>query len=119
MNRNLIIGSVLSAVFLLLAAVSFVWTPFDIQTLDIPNKLKSPSGANLLGTDHFGRDILSMIMMGARTSIAVALVAVLAFEPWRGVRHGYRSGWWPVFGLLAVLVSTAALYVLGRGLLPV
>ena len=44
--------------------------------MDIPNRLLTPGGAHLLGTDHFGRDILSMIMMGARTSIAVALVAV-------------------------------------------
>jgi len=76
MNRNLIIGTALTALFLILAAVSFVWTPYDIEALDIPNKLQSPNGGNLLGTDHFGRDILSMIMMGARTSIAVALLAV-------------------------------------------
>ncbi len=76
MSRNLIIGTVLTLVFIALAAVSFIWTPADIETLDIPNKLQGPGGANLLGTDHFGRDILSMIMMGARTSIAVALVAV-------------------------------------------
>ena len=76
MNRNLIIGTALTAVFILLACVSFLWTPHDIEALDIPNKLKPPGGENLLGTDHFGRDILSMIMMGARTSIAVALVAV-------------------------------------------
>ena len=76
MNRNLIIGTALTVLFLILAAVSFVWTPYDIEALDIPNKLQSPNGGNLLGTDHFGRDILSMIMMGARTSIAVALLAV-------------------------------------------
>ena len=76
MNRGLIIGLCLSLFFLGLAAVSFIWTPFDIETLDIPNKLQGPGGLNLLGTDHFGRDILSMIMMGARTSIAVALLAV-------------------------------------------
>jgi len=76
MNRNLIIGAVLSTVFVLLATLSFIWTPYDIETLDIPNRLQTPTNANLLGTDHFGRDILSMIMMGARTSIAVALVAV-------------------------------------------
>lgn len=76
MNRNLIIGTALTLFFIALAAVSFIWTPADIETLDIPNKLQTPSAANLLGTDHFGRDILSMIMMGARTSIAVALVAV-------------------------------------------
>jgi peptide/nickel transport system permease protein len=53
-----------------------VWTPYDIEIFDIPNKLKSPNLSNWLGTDQFGRDILSMIMMGARTSIAVALLAV-------------------------------------------
>ncbi|MEL6685394.1 MAG: ABC transporter permease, partial [Pseudomonadota bacterium] len=68
MSRNLIIGTALTLVFIVLAAVSFIWTPADIETLDIPNKLQGPSAANLLGTDHFGRDILSMIMMGARTS---------------------------------------------------
>ena len=76
MSRNLIIGSALSALFVALAVISFLWTPYDIETLDIPNKLQSPSALNLLGTDQFGRDILSMSMMGARTSIAVALLAV-------------------------------------------
>ncbi len=76
MNKSFVIGAGLSVVFLLLALLSFVWTPYDIETLDIPNKLQGLSGSHLLGTDHFGRDILSMIMMGARTSIAVALLAV-------------------------------------------
>ena len=60
----------------MLAVLSFVWTPYDIEVLDIPAKLQRPSAVHLLGTDHFGRDILSMIMIGARTSIAVALLAV-------------------------------------------
>lgn len=76
MKRNLIFGALLSALFLFAAIISFVWTPYDHAALDIPNKLKSPYAAHLLGTDHFGRDLLSMVMVGARTSIAVALVAV-------------------------------------------
>ena len=76
MSRNIIIGATLSLAFLSLAALSFIYTPFNIEIFDIPNKLQRPSAANWLGTDHYGRDILSMIMMGARTSIAVALVAV-------------------------------------------
>ncbi|MEN8891335.1 ABC transporter permease [Planktotalea arctica] len=75
-SRNLIIGGVLSAIFIAAALVSFVWTPFDVTQMNIPNKLKTPNAANWLGTDHFGRDIFSMIMVGARTSIAVALIAV-------------------------------------------
>lgn len=76
MSRNIALGGLLTLIFLGLAALSFVYTPYDIQSLDIPNKLHRPDAANWLGTDHFGRDILSMIMMGARTSIAVALLAV-------------------------------------------
>lgn len=73
---GIVIGAFLTLVFLTLALTSFLYTPYDIESLDIPNKLKPPSATNWLGTDHFGRDILSMIMMGARTSIAVAVLAV-------------------------------------------
>ncbi len=76
MRGNLIFGFCLTAVFAGAALLSFVWVPYDIETLDIGNKIKPPSAAHPLGTDHFGRDILAMIMVGARTSIAVALVAV-------------------------------------------
>lgn len=76
MNRNLVIGALLTGFFVLAALLSFFWTPFDHTAMDIPRKLLGPGGAHMLGTDHFGRDILSMIMVGARTSIAVALVAV-------------------------------------------
>ena len=76
MTRNLILGTVLSSLVVLAALVSFVWTPFDHTAMDIPSKLQQPNSLHWLGTDHFGRDIFSMIMVGARTSIAVALVAV-------------------------------------------
>ncbi|AGI69274.1 ABC transporter inner membrane component [Octadecabacter antarcticus 307] len=76
MSRSILIGASLTLVFLGLAALSFIYTPYDILSFDIPNKLLRPSVTNWLGTDHFGRDILSMIMLGARTSIAVAVLAV-------------------------------------------
>jgi len=73
---NLIPGVVLVLLVIILAVSSFFWTPFDVESLDIRNKMQTPNGEHWLGTDHFGRDILSMLMVGARTSIAVALVAV-------------------------------------------
>lgn len=76
-NRTLIIGLALSLIFVGAALLSFIWVPQDVGAMDIPNKMKPPSAAHPLGTDHFGRDILSMIMVGARTSIAVAVVAVV------------------------------------------
>ncbi|WP_420012463.1 ABC transporter permease [Tateyamaria sp.] len=89
MRRNLIIGGALSALMVLAALVSFVWTPFEHTAMDIPNKLQSPNFTHWLGTDHFGRDIFSMIMVGARTSIAVAVVAVGI-----GVGLGVPLGLW-------------------------
>lgn len=76
MSRNLILGGLLTSMFVIAALLSFVWTPDSVEAMNIANRLKPPSADNLLGTDHFGRDILSMLMVGARTSIAVALVAV-------------------------------------------
>lgn len=75
-SPNFVIGATITLVFVLAALISFVWTPYDVGLQNIPNKLKPPSAEHWFGTDHFGRDIFSMIMVGARTSIAVAFVAV-------------------------------------------
>jgi peptide/nickel transport system permease protein len=75
-SPNFLIGAAITLVFVLAALISFVWTPYDYLLQNIPNKLKPPSAEHWLGTDHFGRDIFSMIMVGARTSIAVAFIAV-------------------------------------------
>lgn len=73
---QLVLGALLSAILLALVALSFVWTPHDVTQLAIANKLAAPSAAHWLGTDHLGRDLLSMLMEGGRTSIAVAVLAV-------------------------------------------
>ena len=73
---TLIIGAAMTLCFAIASLVSFIWVPFDVTLVDIPNKLQRSNGQHWLGTDHFGRDLLSMIMVGARTSIAVALIAV-------------------------------------------
>ncbi len=73
---SLLLGAGLTGVFVMAALVSFIWTPFSVETLNIAAKLQQPNATHLFGTDHFGRDILSMIMVGARVSIAVAIVAV-------------------------------------------
>lgn len=75
-SRNLVIGFCLTLVFAVAAIVSLFWTPFDVTKLVIADKLMGPSAQYLLGTDHFGRDILSMVMVGAQTSISVAFIAV-------------------------------------------
>ncbi|MFK7876306.1 MAG: ABC transporter permease, partial [Paracoccaceae bacterium] len=91
MSRSLILGAFLSAGVICAAILSFVWTPFDHAILNIPAKLQTPNAVHWLGTDHFGRDILSMLMVGARTSIAVACVAVGI-----GIGLGVPLGLWAV-----------------------
>ena len=92
---QLLIGAAIFAAFALAALVSFLWVPHDVTALNIAAKLAPPSREYPLGTDHFGRDMLSMLMVGARTSIAVAILAVgigmLAGVPlglWAAARRG-------------------------------
>ena len=71
-----VIGAALTFVFVAMALISIVWTPHDVTRLDVSARLMPPTAEYWLGTDHYGRDLVSMIMIGARTSIAVALIAV-------------------------------------------
>lgn len=75
-SRNFALGATITLVFILIALLSLAWTPYPVALVDVPHKLQPPGAAHPLGTDHFGRDVLSMMMAGARNSIAVALVAV-------------------------------------------
>jgi peptide/nickel transport system permease protein len=96
-HRSLALGLALTAAFLLMALISLVWTPYDPTAIRIVQKLKSPDAGHWLGTDHFGRDVLSMIMVGARNSIAVGLVAVglgmAAGVPLGLLAAGRPGGW--------------------------
>ena len=94
---GLTLGLLLTALALGAALLSWVWTPYGVTGISIADKLKPPSAAHPFGTDHFGRDILSMVMVGARTSLAVALVAVgigvLVGVPLGLIAAARRGGW--------------------------
>ena len=92
-----VIGAALGAVFLSMALVSLVWVPHDVAALAVAERMKVPGDGYVLGTDHLGRDILSMLMVGARTSIGVALVAAgigLAVGVPLGLFAAARRGGW-------------------------
>ncbi len=75
-SPGLVAGACITVLFILMAMISLVWTPYDVTALDIGARLMPPDAAHWLGTNHLGRDVLSMIMVGARISILVALIAV-------------------------------------------
>ena len=75
-NPNLVCGAVLIGAVCTAALFSFAWTPTDPLLVDGGARLQPPSGAHWLGTDRFGRDVLSRLMVGARTTLYVGVVAV-------------------------------------------
>ncbi|HEY9549368.1 MAG TPA: ABC transporter permease [Kiloniellaceae bacterium] len=75
-SAGMIVGLAVTLALVAVALLSLLWTPYPVAVMDIPAKLQPPSAAHWLGTDQFGRDVLSRLMAGAVNSIAVSLVAV-------------------------------------------
>ena len=75
-HRSFVIGLILSFMMLFTGLLSLFWTPFSVELLDIPHKLESSSAKHWLGTDHFGRDVVSMLMVGAWNSMLVSVFAI-------------------------------------------
>lgn len=90
------LGFAISALLVLTAALSLVYTPEDPLRMSISGRLEGPSAAHWLGTDQFGRDLLSRVMTGAVTSIAVGVIAVgigMGIGVLLGTLSGYFGGW--------------------------
>jgi peptide/nickel transport system permease protein len=95
-SRTFVAGALLTGLVVGTALLSLVWTPYDAIVPDMPIKLQASSAAHWLGTDHYGRDVLSRLMVGARSSIVVGLVAVglgLSLGVLLGALAAARGGW--------------------------
>jgi peptide/nickel transport system permease protein len=75
-TASLVLGALLVGLVVLTALVSFVWTPYDPLQVDSGSRVQGSSGDHLLGTDKFGRDTLSQLVVGARTTLFVGIIAV-------------------------------------------
>jgi len=90
------LGVAITALLVLIAVASFVWTPSDPLAMSIAARLEGPSAAHPFGTDQFGRDILSRVIAGTHTSIAVGVIAVgigAVVGLLIGILSGYGGGW--------------------------
>ena len=95
-HRSFVIGAVLTRVLIGAALLSLAWTPYSPYEMDIPGKLQPPNASHWLGTDPFGRDVASLLLMGARASIMVGVVAVgmgLVIGTLLGLLASARRGW--------------------------
>ncbi|MDM0039960.1 ABC transporter permease [Variovorax sp. J22G21] len=95
-HRSFVLGGVLTLLLLVAAAVSLVWTPWSPYEMDLPSKLQPPSAAHWLGTDTYGRDVASLLLVGARASILVGMIAVgigLTIGTALGLLAAAKRGW--------------------------
>ena len=95
-HRSFLAGSILTSLLAGMALLSLFWTPHNPTRINIRQRLASPSLEHWLGTDQFGRDILSIIMTGAQNSIMVGVVAVgigLLFGVMLGLIAASAKGW--------------------------
>ena len=75
-NLPIVIGSFFIVVILIPTMISLFYTPYDPETMQITARLQSPSSTHWLGTDQYGRDMLSRIMTGGQTSLLIGFASV-------------------------------------------
>src|SRR2546425_10311096 len=124
-NRVAPIGLAIIAVNLGVALLAPVIVPHDVRAMHPVDALRPPGHGYLFGTDEFGRDVLSRVLMGSRVSLSVAFLSVLMsvlLGTTLGLTAGFYGGWWDalamramdiIFAFPAILLAIAIMAVLG------
>ncbi len=127
-NPSLLIGGSIVTLIVAFALLSPWFSPYDIETMDMPNRFALPSAGHWLGTDNFGRDLWTRMAQGARisVSIAVASVAIAAVVGTIvGLVTGYFGGWVDLLvmrivdvflGFPPIILALAIIAALGPGI---
>jgi peptide/nickel transport system permease protein len=95
-NGSLMAGITIVGLLVLVAVFAPVLAPYNPVTQDLQNALSAPSAAHWLGTDRFGRDVLSRLIWGTRVDLRVGFLAVLipfVIGSILGALSGYFGGW--------------------------
>lgn len=95
-SYNLKIGILLTTVMIGLIVLGFFWTPYDPDAMQGSVKLHMPSVAHIFGTDQFGRDIFSRVLVGAGNTLVIALGTIVIgglVGIILGAVTGYFGGW--------------------------
>lgn len=126
-NINFIIGFLMTFIILLTALLSLGYTPYDPNRMNLSTRFQSPNPTHWLGTDQYGRDILSRVMKGAINSIIVGIVAVsigMSFGILLGSLAAFYKKWVDesimrisdvLYGFPAVLSAILITSILGPG----
>jgi peptide/nickel transport system permease protein len=126
-NVNFTIGFLITFLILLTALLSLGYTPFDPNRMNLSKRFQGPNPTHWLGTDQYGRDILSRVMKGAVNSIIVGVVAVsigMSFGILLGSLSAFYKKWVDesimrisdvLYGFPAVLSAILITSILGPG----
>jgi peptide/nickel transport system permease protein len=128
-HRAFAVGLLVTTAIVGTALCSLVYTPEDPLRMDIAARLLPPSTSHVMGTDQYGRDVLSRVMRGAVASLAVGAVAVaigMGVGVCLGAAGGWLGGWLDeatmrvtdaIYGFPAVLSALLVTAVFGAGVL--
>jgi peptide/nickel transport system permease protein len=95
-HRSFVVGAALTGFVVGMALLSLLWTPYSPTAINIRRRMQMPSADYWLGTDPFGRDVLSLVLAGAQNSLTVGLLAVgggLVLGCALGLLAAARRGW--------------------------
>ena len=95
-HTSIVIGAAIVAVLILAAVLAPLVAPYDPYAMNPAARLEPPSGANPLGTDNYGRDLLTRLVYGARVSLVVGLASIVLaalIGTSVGLMSGYLGGW--------------------------
>src|SRR5574341_519605 len=127
-NRVAPIGLVIIVAGTVVAILAPVIAPYDARRISPDDALAPQGGRYLFGTDGFGRDVFSRVLVGSRISLVVAFLSVLTaltLGATLGLTAGFYGGWWDavsmrvmdiVFAFPAILLAIAIMAVLGTSL---
>lgn len=127
-NRLAVAGLVVLAVLAIVAVFADAIAPYTVNEVNIPNRLAPPSSDFIFGTDEFGRDVFSRVIIASRVSLQVGFISVgLAMAV--GVPIGLIAGYYGklidsvlmrmmdvLFSFPAILLAIAILAALGAGI---
>ena len=94
-NRSLIPYLTMAGILIFTAVFAQFLTPYDPYLQDLEGALVAPNSTNLLGTDRYGRDVLSRVIMGSQTTLCASLLLLLTISvvgSLIGAICGYKGG---------------------------
>lgn len=127
-NKLAVFSAILIVVFILLALLAPVLTPYELEEMDLMARLSPPSAKHLLGTDELGRDVLTRLLYGARVSLAVGIIPTVVsmiIGAFIGMISGYVGGMVDtvlmrladvVLSFSSLLLAMVIMYTLGDGI---